>query len=60
MSLIKEYVKAVQKEGSYVGGDGCVEHVLWKNITRIEKEARLGFISLPIREEIKITRQDWI
>jgi hypothetical protein len=59
-NLLEEWIKAVVDECSYVGGDGSIEHHLWESIKGWEKAAKQDGVTLPDRESIEITREDWV
>jgi hypothetical protein len=57
---LQDYLKAVQLEQSYVGGDGCVEHHLWLEIERCQKELKLSGIEFPAYDSIDCNQEDWV
>jgi hypothetical protein len=53
------YIKAVNKNDSYVGGAGGIEHGLWEQVQSHQKYAQQNEVELPAYESIECTQEDW-
>lgn len=53
------YLEAVQKEMSYMGGNGKVEYMLWKEIKYWQKQLRDAKINFPSYDSIECNREHW-
>jgi hypothetical protein len=54
------YVKSVNRNDSYVGGAGDIEHHLWEQVQSHQKWAKQNEIELPTYESIECTQEDWV
>jgi hypothetical protein len=54
------YVKSVNRNDSYVGGAGGIEHGLWEQVQLHQKWAKQNDVELPVYESIECTQEDWI
>jgi hypothetical protein len=59
-TTLQDYLNAVRFEQSYVGGDGCIEHHLWLEIERCQKELKLSGIDFPTYDLIDCSQEDWV
>lgn len=58
--MLQDYLDAVQKEKSYVGGSGTIEDSLWSEIKRLQRKLKTNKIVFPEYDFIECVHEDWI
>jgi hypothetical protein len=58
--MLERYIYLVQKEKSYVGGDGVIEDSLWSAIKKAKKQLTTAKIPFPEYESVECDLDDWV